>query len=608
MPYGASQTYPAAASYASYGGYGSAATSGSSSTPYSRPSSSYGSSSGYGSSSAYGSSYGSSSAYGSSSNGYGSRSGGSSSSYGSRGSSGSGYSSGYSSSRGGSSYGSSNGAPRGGSANYDPEDVDDYTKATLDGVTGFEVPVDADNETQVFANTTNTGINFSKFNDIPVNVIGTNAPSAIKTFDEVKLATPLMENIRRAGYTTPTPVQQNAIPIILAGRDLMASAQTGSGKTAAFLLPMIEKIYQRGSQSQRGKAYPEGLVLAPTRELAVQIHAEALKFCFRASIYTSVVYGGASMGVQSRELEKGCDILVGTPGRLLDMIDRGKVSLSRVRFLVLDEADRMLDMGFEKPIRKIVEEHCPSQRDRQTLMFSATFPKDIRQLAADFLAADHLFLKVGRVGSTTESITQVVKWVEKHEKMAEVIKDLKEVSGRTLIFAETKRDTDQLARDLFSQGFRATGIHGDRCQREREAALRNFKTGKIQVLVATDVAARGLDIDDVQHVINFDLPACIDSYVHRIGRTGRCGNLGRATAYFNIANKGLAKDVVKIMVESKQEIPPWLSKIAAEHRSGGGGGKGRGPYRGGGGGRSGGGGGFNGGGGSGYGGGRSGGW
>jgi len=287
------------------------------------------------------------------------------------------------------------------------------------------------------------------------------------------------------------------------------------------------------------------------------------------------------MGVQSRELEKGCDILVGTPGRLLDMIDRGKVSLSRVRFLVLDEADRMLDMGFEKSIRKIVEEHCPNQRERQTLMFSATFPKDIRQLAADFLAQDHLFLKVGRVGSTTESITQVVKWVEKQDKMHEIVKDLREFHGRTLIFAETKRDTDQLARDLFSQGFRATGIHGDRCQREREAALRNFKSGKIQVLVATDVAARGLDIDDVAHVINFDLPACIDSYVHRIGRTGRCGNLGRATAYFNAANKGLAKDVTKIMIESKQEVPPWLSKMAAEHRPTNSSSR-RGPYRGGG--------------------------
>jgi len=179
-------------------------------------------------------------------------------------------------------------------------------------------------------------------------------------------------------------------------------------------------------------------------------------------------------------------------------------------------------------------------------------------------------LKVGRVGSTTESITQVVKWVEPHQKNIEVVTDLRETPGRTLIFAETKRDTDALARYLFSQGFAATGIHGDRCQREREAALRAFKSGKVQVLVATDVAARGLDIDDVAHVINYDLPAGVDSYVHRIGRTGRCGNLGKATAYFNTANKSIAKDVVKLMTQANQVVPPWLTKLAAEARASGG--------------------------------------
>jgi ATP-dependent RNA helicase DDX3X len=252
----------------------------------------------------------------------------------------------------------------------------------------------------------------------------------------------------------------------------------------------------------------------------------------------------------------------------LDMIDRQKVSLAKVRFLVLDEADRMLDMGFEKDIRKIVEQRdCP--RTRQTMMFSATFPKDIRQLANDFLN-DSLFLKVGRVGSTTESIQQIVKFVNPTDKNAEVLKDLRETPGRTLVFAETKRDTDALARFLYSKGFEATGIHGDRCQREREAALRAFKSGKIRVLVATDVAARGLDIDDVAHVINYDLPVGIDSYVHRIGRTGRCGNLGKATGYFDNSNKGIAKGVVKLMTESKQQIPDWLMKLAIESKGSGG--------------------------------------
>jgi len=452
-----------------------------------------------------------------------------------------------------------------------PPSDDEYTRATLDG--DVETPVDPENEKAVFASHMNTGINFQKFNDIPVSVVGSDVPQSITRFDSLRLCVPLMDNIKRASYEIPTPVQQHSIPIVLAGRDLMASAQTGSGKTAAFLVPIIEKIYnaRRGSSNghHRGpKALPEALILAPTRELASQIHAEALKFCFRSSLCAAVVYGGASMNQQMRELDRGCDILVGCPGRLVDMIDRGKISLSKVRFLVLDEADRMLDMGFEKSIRQIVEQRdCP--KERQTLMFSATFPKDIRQLAADFLH-NYLFLKVGRVGSTTESITQIVKWVDPAEKQNEIMKDLKETTGRTLVFAETKRDTDALARFLFSHGFPATGIHGDRCQREREAALRAFKNGKIQVLVATDVAARGLDIDDVAHVINYDLPAGVDSYVHRIGRTGRCGNLGKATAYFCAANKGIAKDVAKLMTQANQTVPPWLEKLANESRASGG--------------------------------------
>jgi len=240
----------------------------------------------------------------------------------------------------------------------------------------------------------------------------------------------------------------------------------------------------------------------------------------------------------------------------------------------------MLDMGFEKDIRKIVEERdMPGPDFRQTLMFSATFPKDIRQLATDFLKSTHLFLKVGRVGSTTESIKQNIKLVTDHEKHAEVLKDVRDIKGRTLIFSETKRDTDQLARFLFSQGLQATGIHGDRSQKEREAALRSFKAGRTLILVATDVAARGLDIDDVVHVINYDLPKTIDSYVHRIGRTGRAGNSGVATSYFNESDKGIARDLIKILTETNQFIPAFLTVYQNEPRGkqrGVGGGRGRG--------------------------------
>jgi len=238
----------------------------------------------------------------------------------------------------------------------------------------------------------------------------------------------------------------------------------------------------------------------------------------------------------------------------------------------------------------------PGPDFRTTLMFSATFPKDIRQLATDFLKQSHLFLKVGRVGSTTESIKQNIKLITDREKQAEVLKDIRDIKGRTLIFAETKRDTDQLARFLFNQGFSASGIHGDRSQNEREAALRSFKAGRTQILVATDVAARGLDIDDVAHVINYDLPKTIDSYVHRIGRTGRAGNTGVATSYFNDTSKGIARDLIKLLTESKQFIPAFLAVFQNEPRGKFGGrgfgrGGGRGGY-GGGGGYSGGGGGY----------------
>jgi len=285
------------------------------------------------------------------------------------------------------------------------------------------------------------------------------------------------------------------------------------------------------------------------------------------------------MNGQLYELDYGCNILVGTPGRLLDISDRGRISFSNIKYLILDEADRMLDMGFEKDIRQIVEgRDMPSRR--QTLLFSATFPKEIRQLAQDFLY-NELFLKVGRVGSTTESITQVMKYMKAFDKQTEVLKELRALPGRTLIFSETKRDTDSLARYLFNQGFAATGIHGDRAQREREAALRSFKMGKITVLVATDVAARGLDIDDVCHVINYDLPANIDSYVHRIGRTGRAGNLGRATSFFTDDNKGISKSLVKVLREANQIVPDWLERFASEHRGGKGGAMRRGGYGGG---------------------------
>jgi len=273
-------------------------------------------------------------------------------------------------------------------------------------------------------------------------------------------------------------------------------------------------------------------------------------------------------------------LLSATPGRLVDLIERGRISLANIKYLVLDEADRMLDMGFEPQIRRIVQgEDMPGTAERQTLMFSATFPRDIQMLAKDFLK-DYIFLSVGRVGSTSENITQKIEYVEDNDKRSVLLDILasqsKEDLGLTLVFVETKRMADMLSDFLMGNNLPATSIHGDRTQREREMALQTFRTGRTPIMVATAVAARGLDIPNVTHVVNYDLPSDIDDYVHRIGRTGRAGNTGVSTAFFNRGNKNIVKDLVELLREANQEIPGWLETVAHEASFGTGGYRGRG--------------------------------
>uniref|UniRef100_A0A673NC51 RNA helicase n=1 Tax=Sinocyclocheilus rhinocerous TaxID=307959 RepID=A0A673NC51_9TELE len=391
----------------------------------------------------------------------------------------------------------------------------------------------------------NTGINFEKYDDIPVEATGQNCPPHIESFHDVDMGEIIMGNIALTRYTRPTPVQKHAIPIIKTKRDLMACAQTGSGKTAAFLLPVLSQIYTEGpgealqavknsAQVENGKygrrkQYPISLVLAPTRELALQIYDEARKFAYRSHVRPCVVYGGADIGQQIRDLERGCHLLVATPGRLVDMMERGKIGLDYCNYLVLDEADRMLDMGFEPQIRRIVEQDTmPPKGLRQTMMFSATFPKEIQ-----------------------------VSVSSSHPTGKESL---------TLVFVETKKGADALEDFLYREGYACTSIHGDRSQRDREEALQQFRSGRCPILVATAVAARGLDISNVKHVINFDLPSDIEEYVHRIGRTGRVGNLGLATSFFNDKNSNITKDLLDIVVEAKQEVPSWLESLAYEHQ------------------------------------------
>ncbi|XP_078220396.1 ATP-dependent RNA helicase DDX3Y [Callithrix jacchus] len=429
----------------------------------------------------------------------------------------------------------------------------------------------------------NTGINFEKYDHVPVEATGSNCPPHIENFSDIDMGEIIMGNIELTRYTRPTPVQKHAIPIIKGKRDLMACAQTGSGKTAAFLLPILSQMYTDGpgealkavkgnGRYGHSKQYPISLVLAPTRELAVQIYEEARKFSYRSRVRPCVVYGGANIGQQIGDLEHGCHLLVATPGRLVDMMERRKIALDFCKYLVLDEADRMLDMGFEPQIRRIVEQDCmPPKGVRHTMMFSATFPKKIQMLARDFLD-EYIFLAVGRVGSTSENITQKVVWVEDLDKRSFLL-DLLGATGRDsliLVFVVTKKEVDSLEEFLYHEGYACTSIHGDRSQRAREEALRQFRSGKSPILVATAVAARGLDISNVRHVINFDLPSDIEEYVHRIGRTGRAGNLGLATSFFNEKNVNIAKDLLDLLVEAKQEVPSWLESVAYKHHYKGG--------------------------------------
>ncbi|GMT04602.1 hypothetical protein PENTCL1PPCAC_26776, partial [Pristionchus entomophagus] len=453
-------------------------------------------------------------------------------------------------------------------------------------------------------NQANSGINFDNYENIPVEMSGEDTPVAIERFTDADLHTWIQENIARSGYTKPTPVQKNSIPALISGRDLMSCAQTGSGKTAAFLVPIINNILLQGPQgimqpsmnsSGRRCFFPSALVLSPTRELAMQIHKEADKFSYRTNIITSILYGGReNYRDQINRLRAGCHILIATPGRLIDIIEQGYIGLNGIRYLVLDEADRMLDMGFEPQIRKVIGLSMPDKQKRTTAMFSATFPKEIQMLAQDFLKENYVFLAVGRVGSTSENIEQHVEWVEEHEKKKGLcsILEVTDINSLVLVFVETKRGANELSWFLQRQNVRAVAIHGDLKQFERERNLELFRTGKCNVLVATAVAARGLDIPNVRHVVNFDLPNDSDEYVHRIGRTGRCGNTGIATSFFNDKNRGIARDLQGLLAEAHQEIPDFIRRCAAEggasrgargrfggtdHRRGGRGG-GRGSY------------------------------
>ncbi|KAG9467464.1 hypothetical protein GDO78_014896 [Eleutherodactylus coqui] len=312
---------------------------------------------------------------------------------------------------------------------------------------------------------------------------------------------------------------------------------------------------------------PEAIIVAPTRELINQIYLDARKFAYGTIVRPVVIYGGTQTSHSLRQIFQGCNILCATPGRLLDIIGKEKIGLSKVKYLVLDEADRMLDMGFMEDIKKLLSSPgMPSKEERQTLMFSATFPMPIQRLAKEILKPDYLFVVVGQVGGACSDVEQQIVEVDEYGKRDKLLEILQNIGHeRTMVFVNTKKKADFLATFLCQEKIPSTSIHGDREQREREKALSDFRSGQCPVIVATSVAARGLDIENVLHVINVDIPSDIDEYVHRIGRTGRCGNTGKAISFFNRRadeDQRIARDLIKVLTDAHQEVPAWLEEIA----------------------------------------------
>lgn len=370
------------------------------------------------------------------------------------------------------------------------------------------------------------------------------------SFASLNLAPELLKALEEFGYKTPTPIQAQAIPVALEGRDLMAGAQTGTGKTAAFALPMLQRLLPQSNNSASPAKHPiRALILVPTRELAIQVQESIQVYAKHTHLRSLVVYGGVDIKTQTPALMKGVEILVATPGRLLDHVEQRTLQLNQVQMLVLDEADRMLDMGFMPDLKRILA-LLPKQR--QNLMFSATFSDEIKKLSEAFLS-NPLLVEVARSNATNENVTQKVYLVDQDSKHTLLTKLLSENSAKqVIVFTKTKLTASRLARQLSREGIAADAIHGDKSQAERIQALEAFKQGKVAALVATDVAARGLDIDQLPMVINYEIPSTPEDYVHRIGRTGRAGALGEAISLVAPDEEKYLAEIEKLI---KREIP-----------------------------------------------------
>ncbi len=388
--------------------------------------------------------------------------------------------------------------------------------------------------------------------------------NSIVLFKDLAIAEPLLRALNDEGYEQPTPIQQQAIPYVLQQRDLLGCAQTGTGKTAAFSIPLLQLLSQNAKETStnEGRRNIRALILTPTRELAIQIDESIQAYGRYLQLKHMVIFGGVSQFHQVANLRRGVDILVATPGRLIDLMNQGHISLSNIEYFVLDEADRMLDMGFVQDVRRIIAK-LPTRR--QTLFFSATMPPEIQQLA-NMLLQNPAKVEVAPVSSTADTIQQFVYFTEKQNKVSLLIHVLKDPAIPTaLVFTRTKHGADKVARVLSKAGIRAEAIHGNKTQNARQNALTNFKSRRSRVLVATDIAARGIDIDELTHVINFDLPNVPETYVHRIGRTGRAGADGIAFSFCDYEEKIYLKDIEKLIRKSVPVIKDHPFDVALMH-------------------------------------------
>jgi superfamily II DNA/RNA helicase len=394
------------------------------------------------------------------------------------------------------------------------------------------------------------------------------------SFHKLNIDKQIMNNLIKMQYDLMTPIQKYIIPYVLNKKDCLGCAQTGSGKTIAFLVPIVSLMLKEGCPKEKMQynycSYPVCLIIVPTRELAEQIYKEARKVIHKTGIIVTKVYGGVPCDSQIRELKQGSDIVIGTPGRLLEHIERRYLNLSMIQYLVIDESDRMLDMGFEDQMKSIVfNNQMTDKTKRNNLMFSATIPQNVLSISNKFMNESYLITSSNKddIGNANSNVTQIIEYVEDNDKILKLHEIFQQIQGNAILFMETKKSVDSLESFLEKRNYNVVAIHGDKPQTLRQEAIKLFSSGEVPILIATDVASRGLDFPNVSYVFNFDMPKNIEDYIHRIGRTGRVGNKGTAISFFNSKNASIASELVNILNKMNQEVPEFLYQYYDEKKS-----------------------------------------